>query len=154
MVLTSKSLVSKTALDGEYRSSIKRIDDHHWYEVSQSTRIHEIQNYGTAQQHTLDEDHGSGLIWRLLSVNRFEERDGGVYIQMEAVALSRDIPASLRWLVTPIVRRVSKESLATSLQQTSEAVSARNIVAARDGSGAKNTARPLIPAVSIFSLMQ
>ena len=41
---------------------------------------------------------------------------------MEAIALSRDIPAALRLFVEPIVRRVSRSSVATSLQQTEAAV--------------------------------
>jgi hypothetical protein len=45
-----------------------------------------------------------------------------VYIELEAIALSRDIPAALRWAVEPIVRRVSRSSLDTSLQQTKDAV--------------------------------
>ena len=55
-------------------------------------------------------------------MTRYEEREGGVYIEIEAIALSRDIPASLRWLVEPVVRRVAKASLTNSLQQTRDAV--------------------------------
>jgi hypothetical protein len=65
---------------------------------------------------------GSGVIWRLFSIARYQERDGGVYIELEAIALSRDIPASLRWLAGPIVRRVSRSSLSISLRQTENAV--------------------------------
>jgi hypothetical protein len=63
-----------------------------------------------------------GLIWRLSSITRLEERDGGVYAELEAVALSRDIPAAFRILVTPIVRRVSRDSMETSLHQTKRAL--------------------------------
>jgi len=45
-----------------------------------------------------------------------------VYMELEAMALSRDIPVAFRWVVDPIVRRVSKNSLMTSLRQTQEAV--------------------------------
>jgi hypothetical protein len=48
--------------------------------------------------------------------------DGGVYIELEAIALSRDIPFSLRWLIDPIFRRISRSSLVISLQQTEDAV--------------------------------
>jgi hypothetical protein len=70
------------------------------------------------------EDQGTGLIWRLASITRLEERDGGVYAELEAIALSRDIPAAFRLFVTPIVRRVSRESLATSFHQTKIAIDA------------------------------
>jgi hypothetical protein len=36
--------------------------------------------------------------------------------------LTRDIPLSLRWLVSPIVNHLSIDSLETSLHQTREAV--------------------------------
>jgi hypothetical protein len=97
--------------------------------VSYSTRIQEIENFGRAGQRKLPPDTGSGLIWRLYSFSRFVERDG-VYVEMEAIALSREIPFTLGWIVEPIVRRVSRSSLLTSLSQTSEAV--RSIVAKRD----------------------
>jgi hypothetical protein len=32
------------------------------------------------------------------SIARYEERDGRVYLELQAIALTRDIPASLRWL--------------------------------------------------------
>jgi hypothetical protein len=41
---------------------------------------------------------------------------------LEALALSRDIPAAFRLIVNPIVRRVSRDSLATSLHQTKVAI--------------------------------
>jgi len=62
------------------------------------------------------------LIWRLSSITRLEERDGGVYAELEAIALSRDIPAAFRVFLPPIVRRVSRDSLATSLHQTKVAI--------------------------------
>ena len=122
MVLMNKSVVAKTALDSDYQTTYTQVDEHSWYSISDTTRIQEIADYDTPLEHMLPENHGTGLIWRLHSVTRLEERDGGVYIQLEAVALSRDIPAGLRWIIDPIVRRVSRSSLATSLQQTESAV--------------------------------
>jgi hypothetical protein len=79
----------------------------------------------------LPEDEGTGLICRLFGVARFEERDGGVYVEIEAIALSRDVPASLRWLIDPIVRRVAKASLINFLQQTRAAVHSNSMLANR-----------------------
>ncbi len=53
---------------------------------------------------------------------RHVEKDGGAYRHMEDIALSRDIPGAVRWFVDPIVRRISRSSLVTSLKQTKEAV--------------------------------
>jgi hypothetical protein len=122
LLIMNKSVIARTALDSDYRSSYTRLDDQHWHSVTEATRIQEIAEYGASAQHTLPANQGTGLIWRLYSVSRFQERDGGVYVEVEAIALSRDIPISLRWLVDPIVRRISRSSLVTSLQQTGDAV--------------------------------
>jgi hypothetical protein len=124
MVIMNKSFFAKGALDSDYRSAFVRVDDQHWYSTSETTRIQEAADYGAASQHLLPEGHGKGVIWRLYSVARYEERDGGVYVELEAIALSRDIPAALRLVVDPVVRRVSRSSLETSLQQTADAVRA------------------------------
>jgi hypothetical protein len=122
VVLMNKAFFKKTALDSDYEASYVRVDDHRLYTVSQTTRIREIAEYGAPGQHTLPVDEGTGLIWRLLSVIRFAERDGGLYIEVEAIALSRDIPASVRLVAEPIVRRVSRDALVTALKQTEAAV--------------------------------
>jgi len=127
LLLMNKSLIAKTALDSDFRSSYVRVpdargSDQRWYSISESTRVQEIAGYGTDAQHMLPEDEGTGLIWRTYSITRYEERDGGVYIELQAVILSRDIPFLLRYVVSPIVRRVSREALMTSLHQTQEAV--------------------------------
>jgi hypothetical protein len=120
--LVNKTVVAKTALDTDCEASYIRVDDHHWYAISNTTHIQEVDKFGTSEQRTLPEDEGTGLIWRLSSITRLEERDGGVYAELEAIALSRDIPAAFRFFVTPIVRRVSRDSLATSLHQTKLAI--------------------------------
>jgi hypothetical protein len=122
MRLANKSVVAKTALDTECEASYIRVDDRRWYAVSNTIHILEVDKFGTPEQRTLPEDQGTGLIWRLSSITRLEERDGGVYAELEAIALSRDIPAAFRLFVTPIVRRVSRDSLATSLHQTKVAI--------------------------------
>ncbi|MGA7851779.1 MAG: hypothetical protein WCA15_00550, partial [Candidatus Acidiferrales bacterium] len=42
---------------------------------------------------------------------RFEEKDGGTYIECQAISLTRDIPTGLGWVAGPFVTSVPKESL-------------------------------------------
>jgi hypothetical protein len=121
MVLANKSVFSKASLETEYRAQWFRKDDCRAYAIVQTTRVQEIADDGDRRR-KLPENEGTGLIWRLYTITRLEERDGGVYVEMEAIALSRDIPAALRWFVEPVVRRVSRSSLTTSLHQTRDAV--------------------------------
>jgi len=120
--MLNKAVVGKFALDTEFRDSYKPVDEHKWYSTSITTHVREVEDYGAADEHQVPADTGRGLIWRLYSISRFEERDGGVYVELEAVALSRDIPGALRWLVDPVVRRTSRSSMRVSLQKTQGAV--------------------------------
>jgi hypothetical protein len=129
IVVMNKSVLMKTAVDIDYKCSYARMDDRRWYSVSEATRIQEIENYGAPQQRELQQGVGHGLIWRLFSVTRYAERDGGVYVELEAIALSRDIPFSLGWIIDPIVRRTSRDSLIASLRQTQGAVRSGTAVA-------------------------
>jgi hypothetical protein len=87
-----------------------------------STRIQEVVNFGQPSERELPAGTGNGFIWRLFSISRFEERDRGVYVELEAMALSRPVPACIAWLLNPLIRQMSQTSLATSLSQTREAV--------------------------------
>jgi len=137
MVWLNKALFLTTALDSEYDSSYVQVDDKRWYSVACTTRVQQIENYREAGQHELPPDLGNGYIWRLCSISRFQERDGGVYVELEAMALSRPIPAAIHWVVEPVVARLSRNSLQLSLQQsreavrTSEAAQNRSILLAR-----------------------
>lgn len=122
LLLQSKSHFVKTAFDGEYVSTDVQVDAKRWYSFSHTTNLQEIQRFGQSGQRKLPAGEGSGVIWRLFGVNRFEERDGGVYVEVEAILLSREVPGGLHWLVDPIIRRVAKSSLVTSLEQTGGAV--------------------------------
>ena len=122
VLVVNRSVLHQTAIDSDYESKSVQVDARHWYTVTRSTRIQEIVDYGEPGEHKLPVGSGNGFIWRLCSITRYEERDGGVYAEVEAMALSRDVPASLRWIVDPMIRRISRSSLLTSLRQTREAV--------------------------------
>ncbi|MBI3483727.1 MAG: hypothetical protein HY012_01045, partial [Acidobacteria bacterium] len=53
---------------------------------------------------------------------RYLERDGGTYIQLESVTLSRDIPVILDWLIRPFVEGVPRESVTFTLGTTRKAL--------------------------------
>jgi hypothetical protein len=117
-----KALWVITVMEGDYRACYFRRNETSRYGFVWSTRIQEIANHGQPSETKLDVGTGNGFIWRLFSISRFEERDGGVYVELEAMALSRPVPSCLSWLVNPVVNRVSQSALVTSLTQTREAV--------------------------------
>ncbi len=85
---------------------------------TRTTRIQEVENPGKAGERLLPEGNDSGYLWRLYTWWRFEERDGGVYVECESVSLTRDIPTGLGWLVGPFVKSIPRESLQHTLGTT------------------------------------
>ncbi len=122
MVWIKKALFVTAALEGEYETEYIPLDHKRWYSVSRATRVQEIRNFGHSDEQKMAPDTGTGFLWRMYSTARFEERDGGVYVEIEVVALSRDIPPGLRWLVTPYVAKLSRDSVVSTLDQTRDAV--------------------------------
>jgi len=122
MRLVNKSVVAKTALDTDCEAPIFAWTIAIGYVFSNTTHIQEVDKFGAPG--TTDLARGPGHWPDLAAIQHHtpEERDGGVYAELEAIALSRDIPAAFRLFVTPIVRRVSRDSLATSLHQTKVAI--------------------------------
>ena len=114
--------VAKSALDATYSATYVQLDPLRGYAVAHTTQVQEIDHYGEASQRTLPVGTGNGYLWQLYATTRFVEADGGIYIEAEGIALSRDIPVAVRFIVDPIVRRISRDALHTSLEQTSKAV--------------------------------
>jgi len=110
------------AIKAEYKARDVKVDSRRGYSLVDTVQVQEIENYGTAEERLLPPGTGNGYVWRLHSIARYEQRDGGVYLELEAIALTRDIPGSVRWFVGSIVNHLSKNSLATTLQQTRDAV--------------------------------
>ncbi len=57
-----------------------------------------------------------GFLWRLNSYWRYEQVAGGVRIDLESLTLSRDMPALLRPIASPIVSRIARESTVRTLE--------------------------------------
>jgi hypothetical protein len=90
-----------------------------------SIRVNEVENVGTPQEREKPAGRGGGYMWRMNTYWRFLERDGGTYVECEALTLSRSIPTGLGWLIGPIVSNIPREMLTSALQATRRALVSR-----------------------------
>jgi hypothetical protein len=109
-------------LDTTYDINFERLDPRHGFSITRSTQISEIDSPGTSQEHALNASQEHGFLWRLNTYWSWEERDGGLYIQIESVSLTRSIPRGLGWAVGPFVESVPRESLQFTLRSASIAL--------------------------------
>ena len=103
-------------MDTTYDVLFGRLDAQHGYSISRSTRIAEIASPGTSAEHALNDNEEHGFLWGLNSAWCYEERDGGLYLQIEAVSLTRSIPRGLGWMIGRYVESIPRESLEFTLR--------------------------------------
>ena len=129
--------VITVVMDTAYDIAWGRLDAQHGYSASRSTRIAEVRNAevrnaearnaeidapGSLNEHARNGSEDHGFLWRLNTYWSYEERAGGLYLQVESVSMSRSIPRGLGWVVGPFVESVPRESLEFTLRATCEAL--------------------------------
>jgi hypothetical protein len=107
--------VITVVMDTAYEVTFGRADARGW-SMSRSTRIAEIEGAGTSKEQALSAAEEHGFLWRQNTYWSYEERDGGLYVQVESVSLTRAIPVGLGWAVRPFVESVPRESLEFTLR--------------------------------------
>jgi len=110
--------VITVVVDGEHHARFAWLGPGRARSWIHSTRLAEVSGAGTSAERAEPVGKGSGYLWRLNSYWRFEERDGGVYLECESISLTRDIPFGLGWAVGPFVTSLPRESLEFTLQTT------------------------------------
>jgi len=118
-----KKKVITVVLDTEHQVHYFEVGPGKWRSNSRTTKINEVSNAGKSDERAKPPDTGEGFLWRLNSYWRFEERDGGTWVECEAISLTRDVPTGLGWMIKPIIRDLPKESLESTLLHTREALS-------------------------------
>lgn len=109
-------------MDTDYDVAFTRLDAGRGYSISRSERIAEIESPGTTSEHALSAGQEHGFLWRQNTYWSYEERDGGLYMQIESVSLTRAIPRGLGWAVRPFIESVPRESLEFTLRCVGDAL--------------------------------
>lgn len=134
-----RKYIISVALNSEHDVRYYRDSPGRAHSRSSSLRIAQVENAGRPGEHEKPPGQDDGLLWKMETWWRMEERDGGVYLQNEAVSLTRDIPAGLGWLVGPFVTSIPKDTLTFTLEATRKAVKEKN---------AKTTARNAVATIA------
>ncbi|MGA9882193.1 MAG: hypothetical protein WBQ34_00590 [Candidatus Acidiferrales bacterium] len=123
-------------LDGLYDVKYGRLDDDHQYCASHSMQMVEVSDDRSSTGGGADADGEDGaaasgtdhgFLWRTNAYWRFQQADGGVFVEFESISLSRDVPAGWGWMIEPFIRDVPRESLLFTLRATRKAVLANNV---------------------------
>jgi len=125
-----KKQILTVVLSTNYHVRYGMLDPRRMYVDSHSTRIAQVKDPKHPDTGENPVGNDLGTLWRLNSYWRFEEADGGVYAECEAISLSRDIPGFIAWMIRSFVEKFPKESMQNTLRGTKAAVARRvNVIA-------------------------
>jgi hypothetical protein len=120
-----KKKIITTVIDTTHEVHYQPVDATHKWSRSHTTRIQEVDDAGKPDEKLELEGHDRGFLWRMDTYWRFEEKDGGTYIESQSISLTRDIPTGLGWMIGPYVNSVPRESLTFTLDHTRSAIRQR-----------------------------
>jgi hypothetical protein len=122
VLAVQKAFSVTAAVDTDEEIQIARPAPNRVSITANCVRIQEIANYGQPGEHAFPEDRRPGYVWRALIVQRLEQRDGGVYVELETISLSRGIPVEVRWLIKPLTDDLPRKMMTDILDETKAAV--------------------------------
>jgi hypothetical protein len=96
--------------------------------ISDADCVRQVEHPGTSREHRLPVGQGSGYLWRANTYSSYAEGDGGVYIDLHSIGLSRGFPPLLGWIVEPIARRLGRGAGMSALNQLRHAVAGKPAV--------------------------
>ena len=117
-----KKTIITVVLDADFDIHYFHSDSPRAEARSYSTRMAEVENVGQTDEREKPVGAGHGYLWRLNSYWRFEEKEGGVYVQLENIALTRNVPAIFAWLINPLLSRIPRETISGLLNATRKAL--------------------------------
>ncbi|MBI4902843.1 MAG: hypothetical protein HY820_04360 [Acidobacteria bacterium] len=117
-----KKKVMTVVLETEHAIEYKPINATRWESVAHTTKVSEVDDAGSAREKEQAPGHGHGFVWRLDSYWRFEQADGGVYVECSSLTLSRDAPLFFTPMIRPIIDNLPEESLRGVLTKTRDAL--------------------------------
>ena len=118
----SMKRVITVVVNSEHEAKFTRHDAERVSSRIVSTRIAQVEDAGTPTERELPVGRDGGYLWRLNSYWRFQQRDGGVYIQCESITLTRQIPFVARMIVRPFVNDIPRETLTFTMEKTRTAL--------------------------------
>jgi putative flippase GtrA len=114
MKLRRESVITVT-YNTEHAVEYRRLNETRASSRSVATKIAELEGAGTPQEREKPVGNDHGFLWRLNAYWRYEQANGGVFIECESASLSRGVPILLRPFVMGTVERIARESLQKTL---------------------------------------
>jgi len=122
--LYKKKTFASLVTDTEHAVHYQALAPDRAFSRSHSTKVVEIDDAGETNERPTAPGDYRGYLWRHVSYWRLIEKDGGTYLQLEALSLSRDLPTGTGWVLGGFLKGVHKEFLVDIVRNTRAALAA------------------------------
>jgi hypothetical protein len=113
------------AVNTDFDAHYKFLDSDHLVCWAHSTRAAEVEHVGQSDEHELPIGNDHGYLWRMNTYWHIEQKDGGVYLQVQTIALTRTVPVALEWVVAPLVKSIPRGTMSSFLMTTRSTITKR-----------------------------
>jgi hypothetical protein len=100
---------------GSFRTTYYRINAERGYSFTEATDLVEINRPGEQDESSVERTKSFGYVEKTITIVRYQQVSGGTIVQIESLTLSRGLSASVRWIVIPVIRRFSQQTMAMTL---------------------------------------
>ncbi|HML15554.1 MAG TPA: hypothetical protein VK419_00950 [Bryobacteraceae bacterium] len=90
----------------------------HNHDLAIDSRSEKIVEVAGADAPVGSSSRDRGLLWALNHYWRMAEADGGVYLECEALTLSRRPPAMARWIADPLIAQAARKTVINTVRAT------------------------------------
>lgn len=112
-----KKKILTVVLDVEYQNEFRMLPNNRWTMSARSSKVQEVDN-----GQPLAPDTGHGFLWRMNTFWLLRQNEGGVWVELRSVTLSRDTPRGLGWIIRPLIRNFPAEAILGTLEGTQKAL--------------------------------
>ena len=109
-------------LDLWMTTDYKRLAPDRVTSIAKAECVRQVEHAGERGELRLRPGSGSGYLWRADALSKYLERDGGVYVELDTIGLSRGYPPFLGWVIEPVARTMGRESAGSSLDTLRKAI--------------------------------
>jgi hypothetical protein len=111
-------------LDTWHDVRYRDLDPKSTFSRSVCRRVQQVDNAGRPDEKVLPQGEGLGVLWAMDSVWKLAERDSGLYAELDALTLTRDLPFGLGVTLGPIIRHISEGAVESTLTAKRRSVAA------------------------------
>jgi hypothetical protein len=113
--LTRTKLGITVHYNTDHTATFRRHDDVRTSGKMISTRIAEIEDFGSRSEKEKPPGRDSGYFWRSNFYWRYQEKTNGTIVEYESISLSREVPFGLGFVFRSFVESIAEETLESVL---------------------------------------